>query len=239
LSLVRLTLPVRDVVPATPRASIVTLDLGAHVFGYAPGQAVLVGAHGNARRRPYSLASAPEDAQRDRALELLVGTDAGVGPDTPFVPAAGALVDVEGPIGSFTFPANPANRHFLFVAGGTGIAPLRAMLRHALMVPHATIGLVYSARTSTDFAYGDELTALAEAGRIELRQAVTRSAPPDWPGARGRVSRALLEPLVHDPETLCFVCGPPTLVDEVSKLLEQLGVDRARIRVEGTDNPLG
>ena len=50
------------------------------------------------------------------------------------------MVDVEGPLGSFTFPADPEERRFVFIAGGTGIAPLRAMLRHALDIPHREIG---------------------------------------------------------------------------------------------------
>jgi ferredoxin-NADP reductase len=140
---------------------------------------------------------------------------------------------VEGPVGSFTFPPEPAERRFVFIAGGTGIAPLRAMLRHALVLPHREVGLLYSARTPEDFAYERELRALARDGRIELRQTITRAGADDsWTGGRGRIGRALLEPLVHDAATLCFICGPRTLVDETTKLLQELGVPRARIRVE-------
>ena len=69
-----LTLPIREVVRATPRARIVQLDLDGRTFDYAAGQAVLVGA-GNQRKRPYSIAGAPEDAIRSGYLELLVGVD--------------------------------------------------------------------------------------------------------------------------------------------------------------------
>ncbi len=145
---------------------------------------------------------------------------------------AGLQVDIEGPIGSFTFPAAPEERRFVFIAGGTGIAPLRAMLRHALAIPHRDIGLFYSARTPEDFAFEREFRGLADAGDIELRQTVTRAAEADWTGPRGRLKRDALEELVHDPATLCFVCGPPALVNEMPKILQELGIPRARIRIE-------
>src|SRR4029077_8788469 len=131
-----LTLRLRDVLPATRRARIARLDLDGHTFDYAAGQAVMIASHGAEKRRPYSIASAPEDAQRDGFMELLIGlNEEGVpGPHLALDP--GTLVDVEGPLGTFTFPQAPDEPRFIFIAGGTGIAPLRAMLRHALHLPH-------------------------------------------------------------------------------------------------------
>jgi NAD(P)H-flavin reductase len=229
---VLLTLPVREVVTATPRSQIVRLDLGSREFAYDAGQAVMVAPHGDAKRRPFSLSSAPADARRDGALELLVGTDPSDTSGEAFVPVVDGLVDIEGPLGSFTLPRQPAERRFLFFAGGTGVAPLRAMLRHALTMPHESIGFFYSARTPDEFAYADEMRALAAAGRIELQLTITRTTPADWTGGRGRVTRAALKELVHDPATLCFVCGPPALVEEVPRLLEEIGIQRTRIKTE-------
>ena len=232
-----LTLTLREVLASTPRARLARLDLDDQPFDYAPGQAVSIASHGQAKRRPYSLASAPEDAQRDGYLELLIGVDADgqAGPHLALEP--GRLVDVEGPLGTFTFPSDPPERRFVFIAGGTGIAPLRAMLRHALVVPHRNIGLFYSARTPDEFAFEEELRSLAEAGEIELRQTVTRATEAGWSGARGRLDREALEELVHDPATLCFVCGPPALVDEMPRILTDLGIPRARIRLEEWGEP--
>ena len=198
------TLSLREVLAATPRARIVRLDLNDHQFDYAPGQAVSIASHGHEKRRPYSIASAPEDAQREGYLELLIGVDADGKPGPHLTLDPGALVDVEGPLGTFTFPADPEERRFVFIAGGTGIAPLRAMLRHALTMPHRNIGLFYSARTPDEFAYEAELRSLADAGGIELRQTVTRAtdvglerrARPPGPrrarGARARPGDAVL-----------------------------------------------
>jgi NAD(P)H-flavin reductase len=229
-----LTLPIREIVAATSRARIVRLDLDGEPFDYKAGQAVMVGAHGGEKRRPYSIAAAPEDMRRSKTIELLVGVDADgrIGADLSLEPHA--IVDVEGPIGTFTFPDRPRERNFVFIAGGTGIAPLRAMMRHAILGPIDArfIGLLYSARTPSEFAYEDEFRALASSGALELRQTITRDADRDWPGSRGRIDRLALTQLVHDAETLCFVCGPAAMVDEMPKLLAEIGVPRERIKVE-------
>jgi ferredoxin-NADP reductase len=192
----------------------------------------MIGTHGQESRRPYSIAAAPEDARRDGWLELLVGVDVNGQPGAHLVLEPGITVDVAGPLGTFTFPTDPLEPRFVFIAGGTGIAPLRAMLRHALNLPHRNIGLFYSARTPDEFAFEQELRRLAASGEIELRQTVTRATDSDWTGPRGRLKLEALGELVHDPATLCFVCGPPALVDEMPKLLAELGIPRERIRIE-------
>ena len=229
---VELTRSIREVLPATPRARRVRIDLAGASFPYLPGQAGLVASHGYDRKRAYSIAAPPEEAAREDGLELLVGVDAKGHPGPHLILEAGALVDLEGPLGRFTFPADPGERQFLFIAGGTGIAPLRAMLHRALGVPHSTIGVLYSARTPSEFAYEDELRRLADEGRIALHLRVTREVEGDWSGARGRVGREDLAPFVQGGDTLCFVCGPPALVFEIPQRLEELGVPRGRIRTE-------
>jgi ferredoxin-NADP reductase len=224
-------LAIREILPATPRARIVRIELDGVLFDYTAGQAVMVGEAGG-RKRPYSLAASPEESRRDSSLELLVGVDANGQPGPHLILETGHTVEVEGPLGSFTFPTAPSERRFVFIAGGTGIAPLRAMLHHALAIPHEQIGVFYSARTPDEFAYESELREMARHRRIELRQTVTRGATDDWSGARGRLGRAELQPLVHDAATLCFICGPPALVAEMSGHLAELGVEARRIRIE-------
>lgn len=229
------TLRVLDVAPATPRSRIVELEFAGDPLWYRAGQAVLVGLTGQSVRRPYSLALAPYEARERGRLELLVGLDADGSPG-PHLDglAQGASLDVDGPVGSFVFPEHPRERHFLFVAGGTGIAPLRAMLHEALARGGpTTMSVVYSARTADEFAYGDELRGLARSRRIQLWQTVTREPADAWTGKRGRIALHHLEEMVPDPETLCFVCGPNALVEDVPRLLRQVGIARDRIRTEG------
>jgi NAD(P)H-flavin reductase len=230
---VLLTVPIREILLATPRARIVRLELEGRPFPFRAGQALSIATHGAEKRRPYSIASAPEDVERDGWLELLVGVNAEGSAGAHLELAPGALVDVEGPAGRFTFPDAPEERRFVFVAGGTGISPLRSMMRHALSGEHKEIGLLYSARVPGEFAYLDEFRELAETGRIELKLKITRDTPvEDWTGHRGRIDRDDLAPLVHNPETLCFVCGPPALVDDIPRVLQELGIERRRIRIE-------
>ena len=228
-----LTVPILEVVNATPRARIVRIGVAPHSFAYLPGQAVFVGTPGRGKRRPYSVASSPEETEEYGHIELLVGVDASGSPGGHLTLEPGTEVEVDGPIGRFTFPAAPTERRFLFIAGGTGIAPLRAMLQHALNVDHDSIGLLYSARTASEFAYEEELNGLARQGRIEFLQTVTRDEVVEgWGGSRGRFDRASLELLVHDPETLSFVCGPPALVADMPRLLVELGVPAEKVRIE-------
>jgi NAD(P)H-flavin reductase len=228
------TVPLADVVAATPRSRILSLDLGDTSFAFVAGQAVIVGEHGQTDRRPYSIASSPERAHETRRLELLIGLDAAgsIGPHLlSLMPRT--LIDLEGPVGAFMFPDAPSERRLLFVAGGTGIAPLRAMLDHTLRRhPSEQISLLYSARRADEFAFIEELRDHADAGRIELHQTVTREDE-SWEGGRGRIGRSHFEAVLHEPKrTLCFVCGPPAMVSESVETLAELGVPRELIRRE-------
>lgn len=226
------TLRIRHVLYATPRARIVHLDLGNHCLEYIAGQAVAVGDHAREQRRQYSIAAAPEDARRDHCLELLVGVDAHGSPGTHLALSVGALVDVDGPFGSFALPANSATLRLHFVVGGTGIAPVRAMLRYALSNDHRSISVLYSARTPQDFAFGAELQALASARRIHLRQTITRPGQTLWDGDRGRVDVAVLRDLDREGPAAYLVCGPGAFVRDVREALVTLGIADAQIRTD-------
>lgn len=228
-----LTLPLARVDEASPRSRLLSVDISGHSFNYLPGQAVAMGPHGAPVRRPFSIACSPERAKETHALELLIAQEGG-SEDLTWA-TTGALVDVEGPIGTFTFPPSIDQSRLLFVAGGTGIAPVRAMLDHVLRHhPSEKISLLYSTRRSDEFAFVDELRAHERAGRLELHQTVTRDDGTSWDGKRGRIGRGHFEAVLHDPKaTLCFVCGPPSLVNDSAATLRELGVPDALIRTEG------
>jgi ferredoxin-NADP reductase len=230
-----LTLRIRAVIEMTPRTRVLRLDLDGSPLVFQAGQGALIGLHGQPQRRPYSIASAPEEAARHGRLEFLLKVDAAgyAGPHLPVLDV-GARVDLEGPFGSFTLPEPNDAPGYLFVAGGTGISPLRAMMRHLVASGEKRpISLVYSARTPDEFAYRKELEHLARRHTLALTLTVTGGVESDeWSGARGRIGIAQLQEALPGPDPICFVCGPPALVDEIPALLRQLGVQSTRIRTE-------
>ena len=232
-----LTVPLARVEQASVRSRLLIADISGYPFQYLPGQAVMMAPHGAPARRPFSLASSPERATETHSVELLIAMEGG-SEDLRWA-TAGALIDLEGPFGTFTFPASVEESRLLFVAGGTGIAPVRAMLDHALRRhPTQRISLLYSARRSDEFVFTEEFRDHERAGRLELHQTVTRDDSTSWDGKRGRISRSHFETVLHEPaSTLCFVCGPASLVNESAATLEELGVPAALIRTEDWRRP--
>ncbi len=228
-----LVLKVASIRRATPSTRIVRLALGKATFAYAAGQAAILGIDGLPDRVPYSIASAPEDARRYGYLEFLLKLEpAGWGGHMAGL-RRGARMLVQGPVGNFVFPPHPDERHFLFVAGGTGIAPLRAMICHAFSARQpGRLHLLYSARTPSDFAYLPELRRHGRAGRLDLVLTATREVRARWQAERGRITSERLGRLIERPETLCFVCGPAAMVEDVPRMLLALGIERKRIRIE-------
>jgi len=167
-------------------------------------------------------------------LEFLVQADAdGTSGLTKNLLQPGTLVSLEGPLGAFQFPEHPPERHFLFIAGGTGIAPLHSMLWHALLAEHSGhITLIYSVRSPDELAYLNEFEGLAAAKKIDFHHTVTRAASEGWAGRQGRIDGSYLKPLIAPGDTLCFLCGPPALVGELPALLQDLGVQKDQILME-------
>ena len=204
------------------------MSLDGAAFSYLAGQAASIGA-GAGELTPYSIASAPSETARHQWLEFLVKVDGSnrFGAQVDRL-QPGKSISVTGPIGGFALTADMRSRPLLFIAGGTGIAPIRSMIVEALESrPPAPISLVYSARSPAEFAYGDELRALADQRRIDLTLTLTGDAA-DWAYARGRTGPVHLMDRVTA-ETISVLCGPPSMVNALRDALESLGVSRAQI----------
>jgi ferredoxin-NADP reductase len=230
-----LLLRVSSVRRATATTRIVRLDLGGAAFAYESGQTATLSLGGNAEGVPYSIASAPEESKRFGWLEFLIKVEASGRWGQRFERIArGMSLEVRGPYGAFTIPPHHPERRFLFIAGGTGIAPIRSMLRHLELSREASRArLLYSARTPEEFPYLQELRRMVKHGSLEVTLTATREfGGRQWRGERGRIGAALLTALVDDPRTLCFVCGPAAMVTDVPLMLMGLGVAKSRIRVE-------
>ena len=229
-----LTLRISSVRRATALTRLVRADLDGAPFRYLPGQAAMLGETGQDEYVPYSISSAPEETRRFGWLEFLIKLEPSGRWGHKFDRLArGMNVLMRGPFGTFVFPPRPRERRFLFIAGGTGIAPIRAMIRHAILTRQpGRLRLVYSARTPGEFAYLPELRAMVRDRELEMQLTATREVGPRWRGERGRIAAGRLPAFVDHPETLCFVCGPAAMVNDVPLMLTHAGVDAARIRVE-------
>jgi NAD(P)H-flavin reductase len=229
-----IVLPVTSVRRATPATRIVQLHLDGESFEFKAGQAAMIGLAERRERVPYSIACAPADARALGYLEFLIKIEPSGRWGHQFDRIARRQrIGVRGPFGSFVFPPRMNAKTLLFIAGGTGIAPIRSMIRHAIETGHrGALDLLYSARTASDFAYLPELRGLVRSGALDMRLHVTREAPDTWRGARGRITFAHLQPLVRANETLSFVCGPAAMVEDVPPMLQQLGLPSRNIKLE-------
>jgi ferredoxin-NADP reductase len=227
------TLPVREVVHATPRTRIISIDLRDSDFAFAAGQAVMVGLHGSPLRKPYSIASAPWEVSKTGVMRLLLQVD-DIGALDPHLELAapGTPLDLEGPFGTFGLPEDVVEP-LLFIAGGTGIAPLRSMIMEHVVRPRSSpVAVVYSARSAEELAFRTELDALLHAGRLRSFFTVTRDDAGPWTGRRGRINEELLRRALPSPEARCLICGPQQLVTDVRAVLIGLGVSGENILTE-------
>jgi len=217
---------------ATPTTRIVRVALEGARFPYRAGQAASIAVTAAEPGTPYSIASSPAETADSGYLEFLVKVDgstrfgARVAQLEPGLPLL-----VSQAIGRFGVPPDVAQHPLLFIAGGTGIAPLRSMIFERLHSGgRQEIALIYSARTPEEFAYLDEFLALDATGKLDLTLTLTGDAK-DWRHARGRAGDHHLADLAT-PDTLCFICGPPSMVTDVPQALVRLGIRRDQIRTE-------
>jgi ferredoxin-NADP reductase len=232
---------VADIRQETPRVRSFTLalpDWGGHL----PGQHVdirLTAEDGYQAQRSYSIASAPHsDPARAAQIELGVERvdDGEVSPFMHDVMVSGDRLEVRGPIGGYFVWDGMAPEPVLLVAGGSGIVPLMAMIRHRSAIgARAPVTLVYSSRTRDDVIYYHELERLATtADGPHVIHTLTRAQPPGWTGLDRRIDRPMLEGALEGNagSTQAFVCGPTPLVESAAEALVGLGLAPSQVRTE-------
>jgi NAD(P)H-flavin reductase len=118
----------------------------------------------------------------------------------------------------------------VFVAMGTGVAPLRSALRHVLnrKKDFGQLVVLYGARTPDDFCYRDE-TEDWEAAGVELRQVISRPDGHDWSGPTGYVQTLLDHVLPELKSPVALVCGSRVMIEQTRDRLQQMGFAREAI----------
>jgi ferredoxin-NADP reductase len=227
---------VNDVIPETHRVK--TLILGVPGWpGHLPGQHVdvrLTGEDGYQAQRSYSIASAPDAFHVSLTVERF--TDGEVSPYLVDELRIGDHFELRGPIGGhFVWTAAQGGPLFL-IAGGSGVVPLVAMLRHrAAAGSTVPAALLYSSRSIEDIIYREELSNLAGKGDgLTVAHTLTRARPAGWAGYSRRIDQSMLAEVGVPASTRprVFVCGSTSLVESVSQLLLELGHERRLIKTE-------
>jgi ferredoxin-NADP reductase len=229
---------VREVVDETAHARTIVLDVPGWP-GHLAGQHVdvrLTAEDGYQAQRSYSIASGPEEPQLALTVERI--DDGEVSPYLAGELRAGDRFELRGPIGGhFTWRVEDGGP-LLLVAGGSGLVPLMAMLRHrAARQSAAEARMLVSARSWEDVLYRDELSHLTDGRGGDGARAyytLTRDRPAGWEGFDRRVDARMLTEIgpAAAERPRIYVCGPTAFVERVADLLVELGHEPATIRAE-------
>jgi ferredoxin-NADP reductase len=224
----------------TPTVKSLTLEVPGWTRHLA-GQHVdvrLTAEDGYQTQRSYSIASPPEDTYLMITIERI--EDGEVSPYLTGELQVGDRIELRGPIGGyFVWDANDEhynNSPLFLIAGGSGIVPLMAIIRHrvnwAQTVPTK---LLYSSSSYEEIIYRDELGHLsAKDPSLRIFHTLTRQQPENWTGYGRRIDRAMLAEIAWQPieNPLALVCGPTALVETVATYLQELGYGAGRIKTE-------
>ena len=218
---------VRELSDETPSVKTILLD-APEWSGHRAGQHVdvrLTAEDGYQAQRSYSIASAPEDHRLAITVERL--DDGEVSPYLTDELRPGDKLELRGPIGGYFVWEAEQGGPLLLVGGGSGVVPLRSMLRHrAAVSSQVPARLLYSARSLEDVIYREELE------RFDVVYTLTREQPHGWTGYRRRVDAEMLADVSFDGQGVAYVCGPTPFVEGVAQALVQLGHDPQAIKTE-------
>jgi ferredoxin-NADP reductase len=231
---------VREIVPETGRARTIVLDVPGWP-GHVSGQHVdvrLTAEDGYQAERSYSIASAPETHDLSLTVERI--DDGEVSLYLVDELRAGDQFELRGPIGGYFTWRVEDGGPLLLLAGGSGLVPLMAMLRHhASRRSTVPACLLVSVRGLDDLLYRDELTQqtgveVTQQTGVEVSFTLTREQPAGWTGFGRRVDVEMLTAVGPSPAARprIFVCGPTAFVEHVADLLIELGHPPLAIRAE-------
>lgn len=196
-----------------------------HEIEFVPGQVAVLEVEG-AGRAYFAIASSPEDDELEFLVKLsndptskaLYGLKPG---------ASVSLVEIAGH--GFDLKAQEG-RDLVFVAMGTGVAPLRSALRTVLprAEKYGQVIVLYGVRTPEDFCYRDEVDSWRAAG-VELRQVISRPDGYEWSGSTGYVQSLLDNVLPELSDPVALVCGSREMIGQTRDRLHEMGFEPDRI----------
>jgi NAD(P)H-flavin reductase len=187
-------------------------------ISFLPGQVAILRVP-NEDPAYFAFASAPEDPELEVLVKKKIGASSLI-----FDMQEGDTIDLVGIVGhGFALDAQ-RGKDLVFVAMGTGVAPLRSALRHVIRrkADFGQLVVLYGARTPDYFCYRDETQSWEDAG-VELRQVISRPDGHDWSGPTGYVQSLLDHVLPNLPSPVALVCGSLEMIDQTRERLQKMG----------------
>jgi sulfhydrogenase subunit gamma (sulfur reductase) len=190
----------------------------AHGISFWPGQVAVLVVEGEAPAY-FAFASAPEDNE----LEVLVKQNPGTS-NRIFDMQVGERIQLLEVAGQGFALDEQKGKDLVFVAMGTGVAPLRSALRHVLRRKRdfGQLLVLYGAQTPDHFCYKDETETWEDSG-VELRQVVSRPDGHDWSGPTGYVQSLLDHVLPSLSSPVALICGSLEMIEQTRDRLRQMG----------------
>ena len=226
---------VGGLIQETPRAKTTVLSVPGWP-GHVAGQHVdvrLTAEDGYQTERSYSIASAPEEPMVALTVERI--DDGEVSPYLTEELRVGDELELRGPFTSYFVWRKEDGGPLLLIAGGSGLVPLMAMLRHRTASSNGVEArLLLSARSLEEVLYLDELGKMATEDGVDVNYTFTGESPPDWRGFARRIDAEMLRTVGPSPmgRPRIYVCGPTAFVEQAAELLVKLGHEPASIRTE-------
>jgi len=185
---------------------------------FTPGQVAILRVEGE-EPAYFAFASAPDDHDLEVLVKQKVGASTVI-----YDMCVGDQIELVGIAGHGFKLDEMTGRDLVFVAMGTGVAPLRSALRHVLKRKDefGQLVVLYGARTPDDFCYRDE-TDDWEAAGVELRQVISRPDGHDWSGPTGYVQSLLDNVLPNLAAPVALICGSREMIDQTRERLLKMG----------------
>ena len=228
-----------DTIAETPTVKSLVLSM-PNWSGHQAGQHVdvrLTAEDGYEAQRSYSIGSAPEQEHLTLTIERL--EDGEVSMYLVDELRVGDRLELRGPIGGYFVWESRMGGPLLLVAGGSGIVPLMAMIRHhSATASDVPVRLLYSTRSFDDVIYREDLARFSNSdSSVETFHTLTRSQPAGWRGYSRRIDKEMLEELAlpvlrRGATSLVYICGPTSFVETAASLFVEMGLDSTRIRTE-------
>lgn len=200
-------------------------------FDFKSGQFVMaeVPREGKTVRKPYSIASPPHWTDR---IELCIKKVEGGYVSTYFFGlTTGYVMPMEGPLGVFALKP-PLAPHLLFVATGTGVAPLRAMIYTLLHEGHTgKITLILGVRYENEILFDAEFKKMAEE-HYNFEYIATVSRPETWQGEKGYVQDQIRKRFADPQGREVYACGLVPMINGLKDTLTELGYPKQALHFE-------